>query len=102
MIEKWKKALDIGSVGGALLSDLSKAFDCIKHNLMIATNIHKIFEANSSFFVKKRIAGKVQFLFFSRCQKYCQNFNFGRGITHKATILRSFEIFLIFHSPLRS
>ena len=36
MIEKWKKAVDNGNVFGALLTDLSKAFDCLPHDLIIA------------------------------------------------------------------
>ena len=36
MIEKWKKAADNGNVFGALLKDLSKAFDCLIHDLIIA------------------------------------------------------------------
>ena len=36
MLETWKQALDKGISAGALLSDLSKAFDCLNHNLMIA------------------------------------------------------------------
>ena len=36
MIEKFKKAIDRGNEFGALLTDLSKAFDCIKHPLLIA------------------------------------------------------------------
>ena len=36
MIEKWRKTLDKGGACGALLTDLSKAFDCMKHNLLIA------------------------------------------------------------------
>ena len=36
MIEKWKNFVDNGSVFGALLTDLSKAFDCIPHDLIIA------------------------------------------------------------------
>ena len=34
--EKWKNAVDKGKVFGALLSDLSKAFDCLPHELIIA------------------------------------------------------------------
>ena len=36
MIEKWRKALDNGKLASALLTDISKAFDCLDHNLMIA------------------------------------------------------------------
>ena len=36
MTEQWKEALDKGGLGGALLTDPSKAFDCINHYLLIA------------------------------------------------------------------
>ena len=36
MIDKWKKAVDNHNVFGAVLTDLSKAFDCICHDLLIA------------------------------------------------------------------
>ena len=36
MIEKCKKALDKRQCAGALLTDLSKAFDCLNHELLIA------------------------------------------------------------------
>ena len=35
MLERWKKALDNGKIAGALLTDLSKAFDCLNHELLI-------------------------------------------------------------------
>ena len=35
MIEKSKKNVDSKGCFGALLTDLSKAFDCIPHELMI-------------------------------------------------------------------
>ena len=36
MLERWKKALDNGKIAGALLTDLSKAFDCLNHESLIA------------------------------------------------------------------
>ena len=36
MIEKWKHAVDNGKVFGALLTDLSKAFECLCHDLLMA------------------------------------------------------------------
>ena len=36
MIEKWRKSLDNGDIFGAVLTDLSKAFDCLPHDLIIA------------------------------------------------------------------
>ena len=36
LIEKWKKSLDKKGFGGAILMDLSKAFDTINHELLLA------------------------------------------------------------------
>ena len=36
MLEKWKRVVDNNKVFGALLTDLSKVFDCISHDLLIA------------------------------------------------------------------
>ena len=36
LIEKWKIALDSKQKAGIILTDLSKAFDCIRHDMFIA------------------------------------------------------------------
>ena len=50
LIERWKNALDNNKIVGTILMDLSKAFDCIPHDLLIA-KLHKYgFSENSSTF----------------------------------------------------
>ena len=56
MIDKWKKAIDNNKVFGALLTDLSKAFDCICHDLLVA----KLNAYSLSFPALKRIEDYLQ------------------------------------------
>ena len=36
MLKKWKSAVDKGKSSGGLLTDLTKAFDCLFHDLLLA------------------------------------------------------------------
>ena len=47
MIKKARKILDEGGTFGALLTDLSKAFDCITHGLLIARLRARNFDTNA-------------------------------------------------------
>ena len=56
MTDKWKKAIDNNKVFGDLLTDLSKAFDCICHDLFVAKlNVYSL-----SFPALKRIEDYLQ------------------------------------------
>jgi retron-type reverse transcriptase len=60
MIEMWKKALDEHQVAGAVLTDLSKAFDCIPHNLLIAKLHAYGFGKSALRFIKDYLTGRTQ------------------------------------------
>ena len=60
MIEMWKKALDERKVAGAILTDLSKAFDCISHDLLIAKLSAYGFDKSSLILIYDYLKGRMQ------------------------------------------
>ena len=60
MVEKWKEVLEKGGLGGALLTDLSKTFDCIKHDLLIAKLTAYRFDSHSLSFVFRYLNERKQ------------------------------------------
>ena len=60
MVECWKKALDKNQIGGALLTDLSKAFDCINHELLIAKLAAYGFDRSSLSFIFSYLSNRKQ------------------------------------------
>ena len=60
MVEKWRKTLDEGGETGAVLTDLSKAFDCIDHNLLIAKLNAYGFEKRSLQFIHSYLTKRKQ------------------------------------------
>ena len=60
MIEKWRKFLDIGGHAGALLTDLSKAVDCIDHEILIAKLHAYGFDNEALKFIYSYLKGRKQ------------------------------------------
>ena len=60
MVEKWRQCLDNGGVSGALLTDLSKAFDCILHDLLIAKLAVYGFDYNSLQMLQSYLSNRKQ------------------------------------------
>ncbi len=60
MIEVWKKALDSSHKAGAVLTDLSKAFDCLNHQLLIAKLNAYGFDKNALTFIFNYLKGRKQ------------------------------------------
>ena len=65
LIEEWKEKLDKGFFAGTVLMDLSKAFDCISHDLLIA-------KLNAYGFDRKSL---VFFYSYLKRRKQCVNVN---------------------------
>ena len=60
VIEKWRKFLDIGGHAGALLTDLSKTFDCIDHESMITKPLSYGFDTNALKFIYSYLKERKQ------------------------------------------
>ena len=60
MIEMWRKALDEYKVAGAVLTDLSKAFDCLPHDLLIAKLHAYGFEKSALNFIRDYLTERTQ------------------------------------------
>ena len=60
MVEKLKKSLDNSGVGGMLLTALSKAFDCLRHDLLIAKLAAYGFDQPSLCFIFSYLSGRTQ------------------------------------------
>ena len=68
MVQKWRKTLDQGGETGVVLTDLSKAFACIDHNLVIAKlNVYGLEERSLefiySYLTKRKQRTKVELTF---------------------------------------
>ena len=60
MIEKWKHALDKGKKVGTIFMDLSKAFDTLNHNLLLAKLDAYGFSFNAIKFVQSYLSERFQ------------------------------------------
>ena len=90
MLERWKKAIDKGKLAGSLLIDLSKAFDCINHELLIAkletySSDHKSLTYIYSYLSDRKQRTKVNGTFSKWALMESRQFSCGNS---PATILR--------------
>ena len=60
MIEKWKHALDKGKKVGIIFMDLSKAFNTLNHNLLLAKLNASGFSFNAMKFMKSYLSERFQ------------------------------------------
>ena len=60
MTEKWRQGLDKGGISGVLLTDLSEAFDCLLHDVLIAKLAPYGFDYDSLVFIQSYLSERKQ------------------------------------------
>ena len=60
MLETWRKALDRKGKAGAILTDLSKAFDCLNHKLLLAKMESYGFDKSALLFIQSFTGKKTK------------------------------------------
>ena len=60
LVEKWKRSLDRSGKCGVLLTDLSKAFDCLLHDLLIAKLEAYGFEHKALYLIFNYLSNRLQ------------------------------------------
>ena len=77
MIEKFRRARDMKSVCAAILTDLSKAFDCICHDLLIAKLNAYGFDKEALMFLSAYLSNRTQKTKIGSCFSEMLNILFG-------------------------
>ena len=77
MIEKWRDSMDKGTFFKALLTELSKAFDCLPHNLLAAKLSAYGFDNNSTKFLFDYVTNSNQRTKIGQVYSSCEKITSG-------------------------
>ena len=77
MLEKWKSSVDKGKAFGVLLTDLSKAFDCLSHELIIAKLNAYGFSLSAQKLMQSYLSERKQRTKINQAYKPCEEILFG-------------------------
>ena len=99
MLEKWKSVIDNRKMFGALLTDLSKAFHCFSHDLLIAKLNAYGFSIAASRLVQNHLSNRKQRTKINWFQLLWRNLIWGTsGIHIRPFIIQHFSVWFIFHN----
>ena len=77
MIEKWKYVLDNSGKSEALLTDLSEAIDCLKHDLFIAKLTAYVFDNQSLRLINSYLFNRKQRTKINNAYSFYSNIFYG-------------------------
>ena len=92
MLEKWKNVVDKGKYSEALLTDLSKAFNCVSHELLIAKLHAYGFDLTANKLIQSYLSNRRQWITITPTYSSCEEIKGSKRIYSRSSVISYFSV----------
>ena len=92
MLEKGKNVVDKGKYSEALLTDLSKAFNCVSHELLIAKLHAYGFDLLANKLIQSYLSNRKQWIAINPTYSSCEEIKGSKRIYFRSFVISYFSV----------
>ena len=92
MLEKGKNVVDKGKYSEALLTDLSKAFNCVSHELLIAKLHAYGFDLTANKLIQSYLSNRRQWITITPTYSSCEEIKGSKRIYSRSSVISYFSV----------